>query len=143
MDTALLAHWEVRADIAEQRPLGAREVMPVDGHTLNDCLTGPQDMLVIGVGGDTRLGSHDMGSQLPVDGPTELIHGDPSPSFSIELAWSTPAVPRRLRSSKDIPRKEHVDDEKGSRFVGENRDFYKGPRRIRPTSARSRSRRRR
>src|ERR1700729_2687358 len=92
-DAGLGAHREVRANVGEQRPRRAREVVPIDGHPLHGGFTSPETTLMVGGGtAGVRILS-DLVRDLPVDRATEPIHrgflnsfrlpsGEPKPSLS-------------------------------------------------------------
>src|SRR6185437_2575507 len=79
----LRRHREVVANIGEQRALGAREVVAVGGQAGDDGLACAHHGAVVGAGGLTGRGRQDLGSELPIDGAAELVHGYSWPSFSV------------------------------------------------------------
>jgi hypothetical protein len=75
VDVALGRHREVAADVQEQRPRRAGEVVAVGRQAGDHGLAGAQHGRVVGARVGARRCRQDLGSELPVDGSTELIHG--------------------------------------------------------------------
>src|SRR5262249_60528782 len=89
----------VAANVAERGAGGAGEVVAVSGRTRDDGLGGAQDSNVVAGHAGARWGIDDMGSKLPVDGSTELIHVKLP---QIYWFWSTPA-PEDADGPQDLP----------------------------------------
>src|SRR4051794_2080223 len=85
-DAGLGAHREMHADVVEERPCGPGKVMPIRHQPLDRLLAGLENGFVPVA---PRI-AIDLVSELPIDGPAELIHaclnpprGDPAGPHSL------------------------------------------------------------
>src|SRR5204863_10115031 len=69
-------------DVAEQRARGAGEVVAVGGEPGDDRLACAQHGGMVARGRGSRRSLGDVGSKLPINGSTELVHSDYSSACS-------------------------------------------------------------